>query len=151
MPKLKNALLAVMMFLLATRGHTFTCYYSLVKDSCWTNYDLQVEVVDAKSNQKVLQITIPKGKSWARQEFACEPAQSYAYTASYQPVFWQTEVGKTYKSLRYWTMPYEITNQTSAWNISVCFPRDFAGVPFPPEAKGNCECDFKSLPEIKPK
>ncbi|MDI9818330.1 MULTISPECIES: hypothetical protein [unclassified Legionella] len=129
----------------------FPCFFTLVKDNCWTNYDVKVDVIDTSTNKSVITVEVPKGKSWVRQSFSCEPAQKFLYKASYQPVFWQSEVGKTYSSLRYWSLPASIGKGETAWNIPVCFPAAFAEVPFPPDATtGNCECDFSRIPAPPP-
>ncbi len=129
---------------------SFTCYYTLVKDNCWTNYDVSVDVIDASNTNKVFSLTVPKGKSWGRVEFSCTAAQSLLYYSRYSPVFWQSEKGKTYPALRNWTLPGKINPGDLAWTIPVCFPADFSQVPLPPDAKGNCKCDFSSIPEPKP-
>lgn len=128
----------------------FPCFFTLAKDSCWTNYDVTVIVMDANTNKEVVTVEIPKGKSWARQSFTCSPAQRFFYKATYQPVFWQSEIGKVYMSTRYWSMPATIDKGDTAWNIPVCFPADFAAVPLPPDAVGNCQCDFTSIPSPPP-
>ncbi|QDP73014.1 hypothetical protein FOG18_10780 [Legionella israelensis] len=127
----------------------FNCYLTLVKDSCWTNYNVTVDVIDAGENKTILTIEVPAGKSWNRQQFTCEPSQRLMYKAKFTPVFWQSEKGKSYMAIRYWVLPSSIKATDVAWNVSVCYPSDFSGVPFPPDAEGNCKCDFKSLPSIK--
>ncbi|KTC78094.1 hypothetical protein [Legionella brunensis] len=124
----------------------FPCFFTLAKDSCWTNYDVQVVVIDANTNKTVVTVDVPKGKSWARQSFTCSPAQRFFYKATYQPVFWQSEVGKAYMSTRYWSLPATVGPTDTAWNIPVCFPANFAAVPFPPDAQGNCACDWTQVP-----
>ncbi|MCA0404012.1 MAG: hypothetical protein LCH30_09485 [Proteobacteria bacterium] len=128
----------------------FTCYFTAAKDSCWQNYDVNIKVMDAIDNKEVMTVVLPKGKPWVRQTFECQPSQKLMYEATYQPVFWKTEEGKSYMALRYWTLPEEIGKAQSAWEISVCFPADFAAVPLPPEASGTCQCNFKDIPAIPP-
>ncbi|KTD47744.1 hypothetical protein [Legionella quateirensis] len=130
---------------------SFTCFYTLAKDNCWTNYDVTVDVIDATNLKKVFSLTVPKGKSWGRTEFTCTKAQSLLYYARYAPVFWQSEQGKTYPALRNWTLPGKINPGDLAWTIPVCFPADFSQVPLPPDAEGNCKCDFSTIPKPKPK
>ncbi|KTD30862.1 periplasmic protein [Legionella moravica] len=126
---------------------SFTCYYTLAKDNCWTNYDVSVDVFDATSNTKLFTITVPKGKSWGRTEFVCTAGQRLLYYSRYAPVFWQSEVGKSYPALKSWTLPRTSNPEHVAWTIPVCFTADFSQVPLPPDAKGNCKCDFGSIPE----
>ena len=128
----------------------FPCVFTLAKDSCWTNYDVKVNVLDSVSNKILLTIEVPKGQSWARGNFDCHTAQSLMYQATFEPVFWQSEVGKSYNALRYWFLPGSIAQGVTAWEIPVCFPADFSSVPFPPDASGDCKCDFNSIPAVKP-
>ncbi|WED43932.1 hypothetical protein [Legionella cardiaca] len=143
-------LLAIGCVIFSAQTFAFTCYFTLAKDSCWTNYDVKVVVVDANTNKPVVTVEVPKGKSWARQKFTCEPAQRFFYQATYQPVFWQSEVGKNYMSMRYWSLPATIGEGDTAWNIPVCFPANFAAVPLPPDAQGNCQCDWSQIPAPPP-
>ena len=136
--------------LASTQVVAFPCYFTLAKDSCWTNYDVKVVVVDAGTDKPIITVDVPKGKSWTRQTFNCQPGQKLMYQASFQPSFWQSEAGKTYMALRYWSLPAEISPKQSAWEIPVCFPQAFSEVPFPPTATGNCKCDFKVIPPLKP-
>ncbi|WP_045097416.1 hypothetical protein [Legionella fallonii] len=129
---------------------SFTCYYTLAKDSCWTQYNVSVDVIDPATTKKILTVTVPAGTPWVRKSFDCTPAESLIYIAQFSPVFWKNDEGKRYRALRDWSLPGAINPGDSAWNIPVCFPADFAEVPLPPKADGNCHCDFSVIPEIKP-
>lgn len=126
---------------------SFTCFYTLVKDSCWTNYDVTVDVIDAGTRKNLFSVTVPAGKSWERIKFSCQEKQGLKYIAHYSPVFWQSEKGKSYHALRSWFLPGTINPGNLAWTIPVCFPADFSQVPLPPDAKGTCKCDMKSIPK----
>jgi hypothetical protein len=136
--------------LITAELYAFQCFLTLAKDSCWSNYDINVTVIDASNNQEVATVNLPKGKAWGRQSFSCQPAQEFFYQATYRPVFWQSEMGKIYKSIRYWSLPGVIGPKDTAWNIPVCYPADFATVPLPPDALGNCSCDWSSIPAPTP-
>lgn len=133
-----------------TQSFAFPCYFTLVKDSCWTNYEVTVQVIDTDTQRQILTATIPKGKSWLRQPFSCQPAQKINYTATFKPVIWEHEADKVYSAKRYWMLPDAIRPDQSAWEVSVCFPAAFSTVPYPPDASGNCVCDFASIPAIPP-
>ncbi|KTD66204.1 hypothetical protein [Legionella spiritensis] len=130
--------------------YAFPCFMTLVKDSCWLNYNVKVVVQDAVANKEVLTITVPKGKKWARERFECQPAQKFMYFASFTPTIWENQEDLVYRAKRYWFMPGSIGEGDTAWNIPICYARDFAGTPFPPDATGNCVCDFSDIPEVKP-
>jgi hypothetical protein len=129
----------------------FTCYYTLVKDSCWTKYNVTVDVIDAATEKVIISPTVPAGKSWVREKFSCSIAQSLMFRAQFSPVFWESDKGKTYAAKRNWPMPGAINPGDSAWDVQVCYPADFSQVPLPPDATNNCKCDFGSIPVIPPK
>ncbi|KGP63166.1 hypothetical protein EP47_06710 [Legionella norrlandica] len=135
--------------LINTSLWAFTCIYTLAKDSCWTEYNVTVDVIDELTSKTLLTVTAPKGKPWARGTFNCEPAQGLRYVAQFSPVFWENDAGKTYPGLRNWYLPAKINPGDLAWTIPICYPSDFAQVPFPPKAGGNCQCDFDSIPAPK--
>lgn len=128
---------------------SFLCYYTLAKDSCWTKYNVSVDIIDALKEKKITTINIPAGTSWTQETFECTPAQSLIYIAQFNPVFWESDKGKSYKGLRNWSLPAAINPTDRAWTIPVCFPADFAEVPLPPGADSQCKCDFSVVPEIK--
>jgi len=123
----------------------------MVKTNCWSDYDVTVDVMDAKEGNKLFSITVPKGQLWTRQTFDCNEGQTLMYVAQFSPIFWDKDKGKTYSAQRVWFLPETIAPGASAWNVSVCYPNDFSLVPMPPEATSNCQCDFKSIPVIPPK
>ncbi|KTD82868.1 hypothetical protein [Legionella waltersii] len=133
--------------LLSAKTWSIPCYYTLAKDSCWTNYNVTVNVIDDASSTTVLTLSIPKGQTWARGSFECKPAQGLRYVAQFTPVFWQSDVGKTYVSTRTWYMPGKVNTGDKAWTIPICYPADFAQVPLPPTADSSCKCDFTNIPE----
>ncbi|KTC90590.1 hypothetical protein OQJ18_00920 [Fluoribacter dumoffii] len=130
---------------------SITCYYTLVKDNCWTKYNVVVDVMDATSSNSLTTVTVPAGKSWIRQTFPCDPGQKLMYRAKFSPVFWESDKDKTYMAKNYWSLPNVINPGDSAWNVTVCFPNDFGQVPMPPEGSGNCGCNFDNIPAIPPK
>ena len=135
----------------AAPGWAFLCYYTLVKDCCWTKYNVSVDIINAGTLDKILTIDVPAGTSWVRKTFECTPAESLIYKAQFSPVFWASDQGKIYQGLRNWSLPGKINPGDTAWTIPVCFPADFAQVPLPPTADSNCKCDFSVIPEVKPK
>jgi hypothetical protein len=134
--------------LISTQIWSFPCIYTLVKENCWKDYDVSVDVKDADL-KTLFTVNIPKGKIWARHEFSCSPAQGLIYVAKFSPTFWESDKNKTYPALRSWSLPGQVNEGEAAWTIPVCFSADFSQVPFPPTAKGTCSCDFKSIPGPK--
>lgn len=127
-----------------------TCYITLAKDSCWTNYNVTLNVLNASDeNDKIVIVKAPKGKTWSREQFECEPSQTLKIEAQFNPVFWEKEQGKKYYGRKYWVLPASLPKEGEVWNISLCYQRDFSGVPLPPNAQGQCICNFKSIPPVK--
>lgn len=144
-----RSLIASAGLLLSTQLYAFDCYFTLVKDSCWANYEVTVNVVDAVANKRLTTVVVPKGQSWARNQFTCMPNQNLMYYATFSPIIWQSKKDKIYQAKKYWILPKAPKEGELAWNIPVCFSREFSEVPFPPDASGNCQCDFDSVPAIK--
>lgn len=126
----------------------FTCYFTLVKNSCWKNYDVTVELMNASSSKSMVKTTAPKGKDWIRTQFTCEPNQAFNYHATFLPIIWDADKGKVYPGKSTWSLPPQIKKGDTAWNITMCFPEEFAEVPYPLDATGNCKCDNQHLPPV---
>lgn len=126
------------------------CYYTLVKDNCWTNYNVTVNVIDAMTNNVLITVTVPTGKSWVRQAFNCQPSQKLKFSSQFSPTFWQGDQGRTFVGLNYISLPDAVNKGDSAWNVPGCFSADFAQVPLPPTGSGQCACDLTKVPPIPP-
>ena len=146
-----RALLMAMGLGLSLQAHAFTCYLTLVKDSCWKNYTVHVDVIDANVDKVLTSISVPAGKVWNRIEFECQPSLKMLYAATFSPIFWESDKGKKFYAKRYWTLPDAPKPNESAWDIRVCYPERFSEVPFPPDAIGNCTCDYTDIPDVAPK
>lgn len=136
--------------LLSSPLMAFPCFITLVKDSCWADYAITVNVLDVDTNQSILTLSIPKGQSWTRQSFICQPSQKIVYKATFEPTIWEGAEGAVYDAQHYWQLPDKATVRQKAWEVPICFPQAFAEVPFPPQASGNCQCDFAAVPPIPP-
>jgi hypothetical protein len=136
-------------FICSVSSWAFPCYLTIAKDSCWTKYNVSVDIIDAVTEKKIITITIPSGTSWSRETFECTAAQSLIYIAQFSPVFWESDKGKRYRAVRNWALPGVIHPNDRAWTIPVCYPADFSQVPLPPQADSKCKCDFTVIPKIK--
>lgn len=126
----------------------FNCFFTLVKNSCWENYDVNVDVVDADNGKRVLVGNVPKGKLWSRTKFTCQPGESFNYTAYFSPIIWAADKGKHYPGKSTWSLPPEIKKGDTAWNITVCYPEEFSEVPYPETNAVSCKCDNQHLPPV---
>jgi hypothetical protein len=138
-----------LLLLVTPTAWSFDCYMTLVKDNCWTPYNVSVDVVDADSKKVLTTALIKAGDSWIQQEFDCKPGQKLIQVARFNPSFWKEEEGKSYSGHRYFLLPHTMKPEDSAWNIPVCYPSDFIAVPLPPHAQGHCRCDFSAIPKLK--
>ena len=136
--------------LLSTQLFAFPCTVTLVKDSCWTNFNVNMVVTDVQSGKPITTILVPKGTSWKRGSFECQPSQKIIYSATFDPAIWEGTEGRIYNAQQYWALPESFTSSQKAWEIPVCFPSAFAEVPMPATGSGNCICDFTSVPAIPP-
>ncbi len=132
-----------------SNSHAFTCYVTLAKDSCWAHYATSIQVIDAASAKTIAKVSVPQGQSWGRVSFPCQTGQTISFSAKYSPSIWQGDQGTSYASEQYISLPAAVTPGSLAWNIPVCFSRDFSGVSIPPSATNRCACDFKSIPALR--
>lgn len=126
----------------------FDCYLTLAKDNCWTDYDVNVTVTDTVSNQALTVVTVPKGQSWTRQKFTCQPGENLLNTATFSPTVWDATPNMVYNAKKFWALPQTVRAGQTAWELQVCFADAFSAVPMPATATGTCACDFKSIPPI---
>jgi len=128
----------------------FPCNFTLVKDSCWINYDVTVTVINSQTKEELTTTTAPKGQSWIRIPFNCEAGQVLTFDATFEPVFWESDKGKHYSTQKYWQLPATINENDKAWNITLCYPERFSQVPLPPDVSGSCTCDLSKIPPLAP-
>ncbi len=135
--------------MLSTQLFAFPCYIMLVKDSCWTDYDVTINIMDTIKDASKGSVSVAAGKSWTREKFDCEPKEVLLFNAKFTPVFWKGGEEKTYHAKRYWSLPESILPNQSAWTINLCYPNDFSEVPLPPRADNKCACNVQGIPEVK--
>lgn len=131
------------------QAHAFPCYITMVKDSCWSNYNVSVDVIDVATEKLIDTLLLPKGTSWVRREMTCLPKQTVMLKATFSPVFWESDVGKVFSGQRYWSFPEINKASVSALGMTICYATDFAEVPLPPDASGHCICDTSNIPAMK--
>ena len=131
--------------LFSAHTYAFPCFLTMVKDNCWTDYEIKVKVVDTKDNKQLAEIIVPKAQSWGRISFQCEPGQIFLLNAKFSPLIWHAEAGRMYVSTRYWSLPKHTSAGEVAWNLSMCYAADFSGVPMPPSSTNSCKCDFSAI------
>lgn len=122
-----------------------TCYLDLVKDSCWNQFNVTITATDMNARQQLVKETVGQSKKWKRVAFKCKPGQTLYYSATFSPVFWQDLDDKVYYATKYWSLPNKLKKGDAAWEIKICFPKDFSGVPYPPEVGSNCRCQYDAI------
>lgn len=133
--------------LFSTQAFAIPCFMTMVKGKCWKNYTVEIDVLDAENNQLLMHVSIPKGKMWERQSFESRPKQRLMLRATFSPSFWERESAGEYYAKRYWSLPEKVKGEI-AWHVGACFPNDFSGVPLPPDAGSDCECDTREIPQV---
>ena len=146
----RSGFLLVLSALLPLDLQAFTCFLTIAKDNCWLNYDVQVNIADLATSKVAASVLVPKGQTWSRQVFSCQPAQTFAYSATFQPIIWQNQANVVYRAQKYWGLPKTIGPNETAWEMKVCYSGDFTETPLPPESTGHCACDFTVIPPPKP-
>lgn len=136
-------------FAITTQVFSFPCYITLIKGSCWANYDVSVRIDDVMIEKPITTLSIPTGTSWTRYEFSCKEKQTLELTATFSPAIWEKDEGKQYKGKRFWSYPETIGSSDTAWHMTICYPNDFAGLPTPAEASDGCVCDRTAIPAIE--
>ncbi len=137
-------------FIFMCKANALSCYITIVKDSCWKNYDLYVTVNNAETGAKLGEIAVYQGKQWGRAKFDCTPGITLELEAKYSPDIWSGDSEKVFKAIRFWKLPKKPTNaEALGWNVSVCYPKWFADVPMPPDASGDCKCDMQAVPKFE--
>ena len=141
-----RSLLLFTSLIMCTQSMAVSCVMTFVKDNCWLNYDVKMQVIDSTYSKEVLTVVAPKGKPWVRKEFNCTPVQTFMYMATFSPEIWAGQAGRIYRAKRYWTLPDTLKADERAWEIKVCYSTDFSETPLPPSAIGKCQCDFSAIP-----
>lgn len=136
--------------LISYQSFAFQCYFTPMKGSCWKDYTVTIKVLDNGTQKPLMDpVVIEKGKFWKRVKFDCKPSQGLLFEANYKPLIWKTNKQKAYKALRIWFLPNTIKKGIKAWNVPLCFPKQFAQVPTPITATDNCTCTIKKdIPPI---
>ncbi len=143
-------LLGLLWGVFSTQLYAFPCFVTLVKNTCWTDYNVTINVTNADTTAPILSATIPQGQSWVRKKFDCQPREALSFSATFTPVIWQNEAKKIYPGGHNWFLPEAVMKDVTAWNLTICFPKEFSEVPLPPTALNNCECKTDDIPPIKP-
>jgi len=136
------------MILLASSSRASDCYFSLVKGACWKDYTVTVDIMDAVSGKKLVSVTIPENKVWGREKFSCSASQSLSFDAYFTPTIWEADKNKHYSGKSTWMLPAKLEKGKTAWNVTLCFPREFSEVPAPPTATNDCACEIDKLPPL---
>ena len=131
-------------------GYTAQCTMTLVKASCWKDFDVTMNVYSSENDKLLVSVSAPKSTSFGRATFECKPMQSLSMTSTYSPVIWDADKGKVYKAIRFWVLPREEPPEGTIWEVKVCFPKQFSDVPLPQGDVNNCTCDMSALPPLKP-
>lgn len=144
------AIIIVLNLLFICKAQALSCYITMVKASCWKDFNLNVTVINAESGDKLGEITVPQGQLWDRKEFSCQPGIILALEAKFSPEIWHGDSEKSYKAIRLWRLPKSEDNRDNySWNFTVCYPEWFSDIPTPPKASIDCKCDMSAVPKFE--
>ena len=107
-------------------------------------------MTDLHTGKLLVSNTVAKGKEWGRKEFTCTEGQKINYTSGFTPHDWSAEKDKHYPGKMIWTLPATLPSDDTAWSLTLCFPEQFSGVPFPSTNKTTCGCNTQNVPAVKP-
>ncbi len=142
--------LLILLTVCYSQTFAFTCYATLMKGECWKNYDVSITMRDGATTKVIMQAELKKETLWVRKKFECNPGQSLGFTATFSPKIWKDNKDERYYKKSFISLPETIKSTDSAWEVSVCFPREFSEVPIPPESSGDCSCKIANkIPKIK--
>lgn len=144
-----KTLTMLMLCLFTLNAYSVHCFVTGVKANCWESYNVTIDIVDTKNNEKMASIIIPAGSLWSRQEFECTPGENLRFDATFNPIIWEKEKDKVYTGLRFWKLPVTAPKEGEVWNLNICFPTHFSQVPLPPEAQQRCVCDMQNIDPIE--
>lgn len=142
-------LFLVVLALFATNIYAVKCYVTVVKGHCWETYNVTVKAIDTSTGKTRATVIIPEGSYWSRQSFKCKPGESIQFSATFNPIIWESDRGKTYYSQNMWNLPEKVKGDENVWGRTVCFPREFGGVSMPPQQTGACNCKLDGIPPLK--
>jgi hypothetical protein len=129
--------------------HAVECYITLIKDQCWKDYQVHLNIIDMSTHTNQLEIDLPKGEMWTRKKFDCQPGQIFNKSASFSPAIWQGDEQKEFASSAKINLPPSAPKEGAIWSIDICFPEGFSKVPTPVKDVGHCGCDKTNIPELK--
>lgn len=145
--------------LLSSQAYAIDCYITIMKGTCWKDYDVTIEAFDATTGDSLIPKTHLDGKDptklndfWVRVPFKCQAKQGIKFGASFSPAIWENNKGKIYPSADTIYLPETAKKDIFAWNIPICYPSGFSNLPIPPALSGSgCNCDDikKVIPELK--
>ena len=145
---LKITLSAFVLAMTSVSSYALSCVVTLVKDNCWLDYDVTIDIQDSRKKVSLSKALIPKGKNWNRVSFECEPTQVLSATAMFSPAIWEKDKDKVYNAVRFWTLPGLPPEKEALWSINICFPGQFESVPSPLQTQ-NCGCSLDGIPPVE--
>ena len=151
MTKFNQLLIGLLIYFFSSSIYAFSCYLTIMKSSCWQDFDVTITATDQVSHKQVIKAQdLKKNNLWTRTKFECSPRQGLVFQASFTPAIWQGTGNKMYQPKRVWFLPSDIEKGITSWNIPICYPSAFIGVPLPPNAKSLCTCENvkKDIPAI---
>lgn len=125
------------------------CYFTALKDSCWLNYDVTIQLISGENGATVTYLTIPKGKSWARTKISCSNGDGFSLSATFNPPIWEKDKGRVFKGNTILRVPDKLPQGYVSWDVRSTYPNNFARIPMPASTTGACRVDWSQVPEVQ--
>ena len=136
------------MLLLSSQIWAVQCYFTIAKSPCWKDYDIDVTLMDMDTQQVLQTIRVAKDSPYQRVNVECTPAEVFSAYAQFSPVVWEQDKDKKFPGVRFWAMPRTPPAPGAVWEIDICYPGHFSGVPLPRTDIKDCGCDFSHIPAL---
>jgi len=124
---------------IANASQAVQCLVTVKKNPLWKNESVTVKILDNQTKKQIGIVQLPAATSnkpsvnMATANIDCYKYSTIQLEASYLPVVWSTEQGKTYLSKNTYNFYNELQKaealNTTALEVTLTFPKDFIGVP----------------------
>jgi hypothetical protein len=119
----------------------------IVKNSCWKGYSVTVDYVDLRSAQHQQTVSLGPDDMEAKVNFNAEVDKPHQFSAKFSPEIWAGDSKKVFNSTQVWVVPESLPAGKERYEMRLCFPNDFQGVPAQISNVVNCVCPGDTRPD----
>jgi len=129
--------------------NSIPCQILAAKNTCWNKYTVNISYQDAISQKEFQKFSIAKDKSHTTVKFNCIKNAGRMFVSNFTPEIWQGDVHRRFHSKKVWQVPNTVPDDKDFYEIRICFPDDFQGVPIPMGYLENCKCQYPKVAKKK--